>query len=62
MVETSFGDAPYACERRIKGAVAYGVDRGRMPASAMTESAWSLLDKFGYPIFDSFLGKLGYWR
>lgn len=34
-------------EGRIKGAVAYGVDRGRMPASAMTESAWSLLDKFG---------------
>ena len=34
-------------EGRIKGAVSYGVDRGRMPASAMTESAWSLLDKFG---------------
>ena len=34
-------------EGRIKGAVSYGVDRGRMPASAMTESAWALLDKFG---------------
>ena len=33
-------------EDRIKGAVAYGVDRGRMPASAMTESTWGLLDKF----------------
>lgn len=33
-------------EERIKGAVSYGVDKGRMPASAMTESAWSLLDKF----------------
>lgn len=33
-------------EGRIKGAVSYGVDKGRMPASAMTESAWSLLDKF----------------
>lgn len=33
-------------EDRIKGAVAYGVNRGRMPASAMTESTWGLLDKF----------------
>lgn len=32
-------------EGRIKGAVSYGVDKGRMPASAMTETAWSLLDK-----------------
>ena len=32
-------------ESRIKGAVSYGVDKGRMPASAMSESAWSLLDK-----------------
>lgn len=33
-------------EGRIKGAVSYGVDKGRMPASAMTESVWLLLDKF----------------
>ena len=33
-------------DTRIKGAVAYGVDRGRMPASAVTEDAWGLLDKF----------------
>jgi len=33
-------------ETRIKGTVAYGVDRGRMPASAVTEDAWGLLDKF----------------
>lgn len=34
-------------ETRIRGAVAYGVEKGRMPASAVTESTWSLLDKFG---------------
>ena len=34
-------------ESRIKGAVAYGVEKGRMPASAVTENSWSLLDKFG---------------
>ena len=33
-------------ESRIRGAVAYGVEKGRMPASAVTESTWSLLDKF----------------
>ena len=34
-------------ESRIKGGVAYGVEKGRMPASAITENAMSLLDKFG---------------
>ena len=34
-------------ESRIKGVVAYGVEKGRMPASAITENAMSLLDKFG---------------
>ena len=33
-------------ESRIKGAVAYGVEKGRMPASAVTENTWALLDKF----------------
>ena len=33
-------------ENRIKGAVSYGIDKGRMPASAMTETPWALLDKF----------------
>ena len=33
-------------EDRIKGGVSYGVDKGRMPASARTESSLSLLDKF----------------
>ena len=32
-------------DNRIKGAVAYGVDRGRMPASASTDDTWGLLDK-----------------
>ena len=34
-------------ESRIKGVVAYGVEKGRMPASAITENTMSLLDKFG---------------
>ncbi len=34
-------------ESRIKGAVMYGIERGRMPASSATENTWSLLDKFG---------------
>lgn len=33
-------------ESRIKGAIAYGVEKGRMPASAVTENTWALLDKF----------------
>lgn len=32
-------------EDRIRGAVMYGVSKGRMPASSATESTWSLLDK-----------------
>lgn len=31
---------------RIKGAVTYGIEKGRMPPSAATETAWALLDKF----------------
>ena len=34
-------------EGRIKGAVMYGIEKGRMPASSSTESTWTLLDKFG---------------
>ena len=34
-------------ESRIKGVVTYGVEKGRMPASAVAENAMSLLDKFG---------------
>ena len=34
-------------EDRIRGAVVYGVEKGRMPASAVAESTWALLDKFG---------------
>ncbi len=34
-------------EDRIRGAVAYGVAKGRMPASAVTESTFALLDKLG---------------
>ena len=34
-------------ESRIKGVVTYGVEKGRMPATAITENAMSLLDKFG---------------
>lgn len=34
-------------ESRIRGAVAYGVEKGRMPASAVAESTLALLDKFG---------------
>ena len=33
-------------ESRIKGAIAYGVEKGRMPASAVTDNTWALLDKF----------------
>ncbi len=33
-------------ESRIRGAVMYGIDKGRMPASSATESTWTLLDKF----------------
>lgn len=33
-------------ESLIRGAVAYGVEKGRMPASAVTDSTLSLLDKF----------------
>ncbi len=32
---------------RIKGAVMYGIEKGRMPASSATENTWTLLDKFG---------------
>ena len=31
---------------RIKGVVTYGIEKGRMPPSAATETAWALLDKF----------------
>ena len=34
-------------EGRIRGAVMYGIEKGRMPASSSTESTWTLLDKFG---------------
>jgi ATP-dependent DNA helicase RecG len=34
-------------ENRIRGAVMYGIEKGRMPASSSTESTWTLLDKFG---------------
>ena len=34
-------------ESRIRGAVMYGIEKGRMPASSATESTWTLLDKFG---------------
>ena len=34
-------------EGRIRGAVMYGIEKGRMPASSATESTWTLLDKFG---------------
>ena len=33
-------------ESRIRGAVMYGIEKGRMPASSATESTWTLLDKF----------------
>ena len=33
-------------ESRIRGSVAYGVEKGRMPASAVTEDTLALLDKF----------------
>lgn len=33
-------------ESRIRGSVAYGVEKGRMPASAVTENTLALLDKF----------------
>jgi len=32
-------------EGRVRGAVMYGVEKGRMPASSATESTWTLLDK-----------------
>ena len=32
-------------EDRIRGSVMYGVTKGRMPASSVTESTWILLDK-----------------
>jgi len=33
-------------EKRIRGSVMYGVEKGRMSASSATESTWTLLDKF----------------
>lgn len=39
-------------ESRIKGAVMYGIERGRMPASSATENTWTLLDKVASVIFN----------